>query len=372
MSRAIQRVRSRRGSRGVTMVELLIAMVLALLLSVAIVQLFVSNRQTFNIQEGIARLQENGRFAMEFITRELRDAGYSGCIQDGTQINNVLNKTLASGGLSPMWDFSRTVLGFEGGTSGWTPTPGSGTYADFDFPSAINGTDIITIHTSELLPLKAFQAGNLTAAAVGEAAITTNQATGLNQNDILFVTDCDKGAIFQVTNANPGTTIAHEVTTKTTSGAVTRYPGNAIKALGHVYGQNNGASPAGPAEISRLRAVSFFIRNDTNGRPALWRRIYNEAPEELVKGVEDMQILYGIATDVNQWGTVSYYVSADQVAAGDWNKVASVRIHLLLQSDDNMAKNPIPYTFNGTTTTPTDRRVRREFVTTVGIRNQIL
>lgn len=53
-------------------------------------------------------------------------------------------------------------------------------------------------------------------------------------------------------------------------------------------------------------------------------------------------------------------------------KVVSVRISLLMQSiENNIASQPQSYTFNGTTTTPTDRRLRQAFTTVVALRNRM-
>ncbi|HMR72841.1 MAG TPA: PilW family protein, partial [Candidatus Saccharibacteria bacterium] len=50
--------------------------------------------------------------------------------------------------------------------------------------------------------------------------------------------------------------------------------------------------------------------------------------------------------------------------------VFSVRISLVLRTaDDNLVEAPQPYTINGVTTTPTDRRLRRVFTTTIALRN---
>ncbi|MDO9107004.1 MAG: PilW family protein [Methylovulum sp.] len=61
---------------GLTLIELMIAMLLGVFLIGGVVQIFVSSKQTYRMQEGLSRLQENGRFAMDFISRDLRMAGY--------------------------------------------------------------------------------------------------------------------------------------------------------------------------------------------------------------------------------------------------------------------------------------------------------
>ena len=61
---------------GVTLIELMIALLISSLLILAMVFLFLSGRSSFVTQEQVARQQENGRFAWQLITRELQQAGY--------------------------------------------------------------------------------------------------------------------------------------------------------------------------------------------------------------------------------------------------------------------------------------------------------
>lgn len=61
---------------GISLIELLVALVLGLVLLLGISQVFLSSRQTFATNEAMSKLQENGRFALEFIARSARQAGY--------------------------------------------------------------------------------------------------------------------------------------------------------------------------------------------------------------------------------------------------------------------------------------------------------
>ena len=61
---------------GLTIVELLVALVLSLLLLTGIVQVFLASKQTYATNEAMSVLQENGRFALEFVARSVRMGGY--------------------------------------------------------------------------------------------------------------------------------------------------------------------------------------------------------------------------------------------------------------------------------------------------------
>ena len=72
----------RSSQSGFSLLEMLLAMALGLIVVTGIVQLFIGNSQSAGIISGQARLQENARFAFEFISSAARRAGYFGCIRD--------------------------------------------------------------------------------------------------------------------------------------------------------------------------------------------------------------------------------------------------------------------------------------------------
>jgi type IV pilus assembly protein PilW len=69
---------SRRRQHGVGLVELLVTMLLGALIVAGVVALFNANRQSFRLQDGVSLAQEQGSFALNFLMRDLRRAGYPG------------------------------------------------------------------------------------------------------------------------------------------------------------------------------------------------------------------------------------------------------------------------------------------------------
>lgn len=67
-----------RRQTGLSLVELMISITLGLLLLVGVVNLFLGSQQSYRTQETLARLQEAGRFSMDFLVQDLRRAGYWG------------------------------------------------------------------------------------------------------------------------------------------------------------------------------------------------------------------------------------------------------------------------------------------------------
>jgi type IV pilus assembly protein PilW len=123
-----------------------------------------------------------------------------------------------------------------------------------------------------------------------------------------------------------------------------------------------------PNGAKNLQTVTYSIAPGASGQPALFRHEFNQPPQELVEGVEDMQILYGVDNDTD--GFPNQYMPANLVA--DFEEVVAVRVQLLLQSmNDFVADVPQTYTFNGATVTPGDRRIRQVFTSTIALRNRI-
>ena len=66
---------------GFHVIELMVAMVLALLILAAIGGLYVSTKQTFRVQDNTSGIDEVLRAIEEDMSREIRKAGYFGCFR---------------------------------------------------------------------------------------------------------------------------------------------------------------------------------------------------------------------------------------------------------------------------------------------------
>ncbi len=69
-----------RLQQAFSLVELMIAMAVGLLLVLAVIQVFLASRQSFVVQQEMAALQENARFVLSRLSRDLRQAGMFGCL----------------------------------------------------------------------------------------------------------------------------------------------------------------------------------------------------------------------------------------------------------------------------------------------------
>lgn len=336
----------RAGQRAYSIVEFMVAITIGLFLLGGIAFVYVGNKQSYRMQESVWQLQDNSRFAMEFLVKDLRMAGFRGCNSNAITPVNTLNS-----GTNFNYNFALGLQGFEAVGSSWSPAlPAEVSAAN---PSPSTGSDIITTR-------RALEPGiGVTAPFMNtnSAALHVDAGNTLNQFDIVLVTDCTASAILQISGANPGTsgTIAHN-----TGVGV---PGNATTNLGKIFRDD--------AEIMKLATVTYYIAPSSMqaGSRSLWRKVGGNAAEELAEGVENMQVLYGEDTDND--GSVNHYVTANNVT--DMNHVSSLKLSFLMATlDDNITRAPQPYTFNGATVTPTDRKLRRVFSNVVNLRNRTM
>ena len=65
-----------RQQQGLTLIEIMVALLIGAFLLAGVIQIFIVNKQTYRVQENLSRIQENGRFAMDYLSRYVRLAGY--------------------------------------------------------------------------------------------------------------------------------------------------------------------------------------------------------------------------------------------------------------------------------------------------------
>ena len=355
---------------GVTLIELLVATAVGILLLAGVIQIFAGNSQTNRFNDSLARIQENGRFAIEELTREIRMAGFLGCTgQLGlVAVNNTLGAT-APASFDPFT-----------GLQGWEATnTGPGEVLALDLAAAT--ADVLTGDWDSSVgspPLQAFQAvpGNdiIRVWRGGEAAgriiatagdtVTLTASPQFQDGDMVVLSDCQSLDLVRACNV---TTTAVE-TELDMAGCPAGEPRSTLPL---VRGTGVGA------QANRLVGTIFYIGkrgNDATSPPALFRqRVGGDGAllgaEELAEGVESMQITYGIDDTGDR--RLDRYVTAD--AVDDWTRVLAVRVSLLLVAPDNNIVDPgQQVTFNNADQLPGDRRLRQTMTTTISLRNRTL
>lgn len=350
-----------RSQRGVSLVELMVAMVLGLLLTAGVLQVFSGNSQAYRFHEALSRIQENGRFALDELTREIRMAGYLGCSSQATNINNWLDGAPAdfdpgigiqgweangtATGATLTLNYSAATVSTNGGP--WA-TNGGAALPTFN---ARAGSDIVRVWRGDETVSRIV--------SIGTDSVVVSGSNDLQAQDLLLLSDCRTADWVQACSVSAAGT---DIEVGLTTGC----------SLGNNPALEISAAPGG--EVSRIMGNIYYVsRESANAPPALYRSMLTDTAaavigEPLVEGVENLQILFGIDDSGNR--QIDRLVTANNVP--DWRSVVAVRISLLLVStEDNIVDAPQQVFFNGATQTPTDRRLRQVMTTTIALRNRM-
>lgn len=390
MTKAQVRVKASfpRSVRGVSLIELMIALVLGLLVTAGILQLFVGNKQTHMSNEALARVQENARFSIEEIKREFRTAGTHGFCAARLQINNHLNPGCPNY-VDAIFDASQAFIGWEYSGTGrneahtiadldpadeppgnWTHRRSDGTLVDlpeFLEDRVVPGSDVVVIRRLVVIP---GVTGSTTAKNnPGQASIGLNGGSTLFENEIVLVTNCTTGAdLFQNMSAGKASAVS------TGKGACNNPgPGN----LNNVPWST---SYDDTMQMYRVRSMAYYVGfNEERQEPGLYRAdisrgLINIVHEELAEGIETMQVLFGYSLPGDEGGdgqSVDFWLTAAEVT--NWEFIIGARAAFLIRSPESAGDGRIQRTYDlaGTAVThPEDNRLRQPFSVSVGLRNR--
>lgn len=408
-------MRPRRRVSGLSLIELMVALALGAFLILGLVQLFSASRSTFLAAEGLSRVQETGRTAMDWMQRDLRMAGHMGCVSDqavflgsAPRFQNLLEQLAVVGppavaAIPPpfLYRVGSGVQGFEATGTGvndivdrsvaenpagtaavasWTPS----LPADLSpilaagVGQAVEGSDVVVVRyfSAESLPVELVVPGAPSVVRLPAGTAAANPDF-FRPGAIYGLNDCIQAAVFQLTSQT-----GDDLTVAQSGLNLRTFDGTAQFAQGSM--------------IYRVEAVAYYVGVGTNGQPALFRWFatpnganLNAQREELLDGVEMLQAQYGLDTTAALSlpdGTVDATLVAAPInqdnqaiagmpVRGQWLRAGTVRIGVLVRSpqvaqSESTATNE--YVVNGTRVTAfADRRVRQVYESTVAMRNRL-
>ncbi|MCX2780249.1 PilW family protein [Microbulbifer thermotolerans] len=332
--------------RGLSLIELMIGILLSSLLLLGVLQIFQSNSDTMRMQTAFSRVQESGRFAIDLLSKEIRSADYWGCVSDVASIDNHLN--VSSGFLASI------------GADGVQGIDNADSSEKVDSIDVVDGTDILILSgTMDACG----GVGRLVDTSVpGELKVTSN--CPITAGQVVLVSNCLAADALTITGVSgtPGggsdRVIAHA------AGSVkSGWIENTSDTLAMSYGAD-----------SRLLLPyqrTFFIAKSTAGTNSLFMREVtgsSDVTQEIVPGIEDMQVSYGRDTTGN--GIVDTWQDASSnlnVMAG----VTAIKLQLLVASEGNAGAGEQKITeLDGIETIYSDGRLRKLYVATVKVRNR--
>lgn len=307
---------------GFSLVELMIALLLGLLLMSGIIAVYLESKQSFVQDEAISRVQENGRFALRLLTREIAMGGfYAGVTEPGAISAPAGADACATWLLNP----TQVIETYNNADGGVSAAFGTCTLA------AVAGTDVIAVRRASDKPVILhgdWQTG-FTAFTAAQHYLHT-ESSGLGPAEI------------RLGSALNGATL--------TSGAST-------------------------ADVWNYFGRIYYIGTE-NGIPSLCTRTaQNTAQTCPVSGVESLQLELGVDTSGD--GIPDRFISgAVSPVVGDVDvaTVVSMRVNLLVRSPElarSFAAESRNWVVGDETITTNDQYYRRVFSATVPRNNQI-
>ncbi|MEO8151692.1 MAG: PilW family protein [Rhizobacter sp.] len=369
---------------GFTLVEMMIALGLGLVLIVSMTSVYLSSKTASRRLDQLSTVQQNVRIAFEYLSDDARGAGMRGCQTGGTAANFV--NPLAAGLTT---NYGTGVEGYNAvaapsypltdvnTASSWTTNTAASGGANTIPVGTIAGTAGTMTPGSDVLVLRvAGKAVRLSASTTSGAAAlnienvssgkcysptTTDRVSGFCASSHGLIASCSNARVFTV------------ATTATSPGG----------KLNFTTGITLGGDPiyaSGTAEVFPLQTIVYYVKASSNGSGnSLYRHVFDgngDDDQELIEGVETMQVTYGIDSSSPPNGAIDSYVTASGLT-GDWATVGAVRVSLLVRGLDPVGADvavPATAVVNGTTVTfPTSgaKYDRRVFTTTIALRNKI-
>lgn len=310
--------RSRVWQRGLTLIELMVALTLGLFLTLGLMLMMSDSSRTFKIQDDYARLQENAVSGLNYVSDSLRHAGFFGNLTD------TATTLQAVGALTITSDCGNTF---------------TNTVPVFGYAS------LTTANVNTALPCIAaanFRPGPVLIARLATGYPVPDPNNDGNPNDGFGTVNAPSTGIYVQADVVSGqffvgTGYAGMVTANTVKKYASDRHFPVFPYQMHVYYIRPCSRPTG--------AGSTCLAADDGGRPIptlVRQELQASAMVErpLAEGVERISLLYGLDSIPAGTGDgIADRFVADplSIAADGWQRVVAVRVALLVRTP-----NPVP------------------------------
>lgn len=341
---------------GFSIVELMVAILIGLIILAGVVQVVVTSRTTYVGQEDMSFIQENARYAMDVLGKDIQGAGYRGCTGQGARVAMVAGA--AENDVAAAFFAPGALQGF-----------GSVAEGNAGAPPGFEGRrrNVIGDTPSESILIRRFAGAERPVESQSGTTITLAGAGNFASDNLGIVAeDCRRIGVFR--GQADGTAIT--VVPGENSGITSIKPspdqdmicsGAATCDASYMQNYNRGAV------VMDYVARAYYIgTSEMAGMPALMRaevRGGNLINEEIALGVEDMHLRYGVRAN---GGNLQYFSAED---VGDWNQVVAVEVQLLFRSQSQSSPQETAETIGERT--HSDRHMRQLVTSTFRIRNRI-
>lgn len=285
---------------GFSLVEVLVSIAIALLLLAGIIQLFVSNKQAYRLQEGISILNENARFSLSQLKYHLRMADHWGGV-DPNVIDTSTAPAITDDCSAGYATDNIGLKGYEGDAT-----------VPAELTACIPAGDYVA--NSDIIVMR-----------YGTAPVDGLITDDLDADEVyLRVAAGRRGQIFKGDNAG---SLSSDLTDSDTSSLepfnIQNYPFDFVAYFVRPCSSQN-AGTAGVCDAAD---------DDTPTLVRLRLQGTSLVQEDIAAGVEQMQIVYGVDTNDNL-NADTYKTATEIEAANEWPNVVSARFDLLVRSQE--------------------------------------
>ncbi|EXJ10344.1 PilW family protein [Nitrincola nitratireducens] len=310
-------------ARGFTLIELMISLAIGLIILSAVVYIFLSNSQTYRLNEAQSRVQENGRFALEYLTREVRQAGFNPTIEFcggvGENRGNPVNENFESASADIVSSQMRFMVNWSRPDDAALiesvinpfKIDNSGVVVESKNINTLNtvatalnpiaGSDVLEVtkpNSTRGLRWHGLTAHNSTSFTIDAPNILNDQLTNTNNaidQGLLANSDLKNILIALDQDCTRGTVFSGEV-----SGGTVVFPTNSIndnsgnnstRQMGFDYTGGRLVVAAELTSTNQLSTVRYFIAQPVGAEvPSLYRQFNNGNPQALVEGVNTFTV----------------------------------------------------------------------------------
>lgn len=298
----------RAGAVGVSLIELMVALVIGLILVAGAVTVFIKARDIYGTNDSVSRLQETARLAMSVVESDVRMANYWGLMSRATFIENRACGT-------PITTTVAGSCGTQVACPGGTVTAS----AAFDADNYIDG-------------LNGALAGNILQATGRSLSCNAVSGAGIEPgSDVLLVRRAGSTALAPA--ATPTANTAYLATTRTIG---TIFVGNNLPSSYSSLGTTTPPSYEVRPFISNVYYVADRSVDDPNF-PSLRRKQLGAGTggpamidQEIAPGVEDLQVLFGWDTVGGGDARADVYLPPQVIPAS--GNIVAVRVCMTIRS----------------------------------------
>ena len=360
--------------RGVTLIELMIAMTLGLAIVAAVGYVYISGTVGYKTQDAQSRMQEDARFITETVSRDVRMAGFFGCtrsdvlndhgyielVASAPVMTNPTDWLAAGTAVDRFVDVGYFIRGISAGSTNASPAlPG---YAMLSGSLQANTDVVLILRSSE----------DQQAVVPGDSATfgLARPLAGVSSSDnvTLVVSNCEVAKIIKPTYQSVKSGSTTTTTLKVANGMNKSVAdGGKAEEVSRVFGND--------ATVSLFTPSIFYVAKPTaaNPLPTLRRATIaqNSASnyggwqttggDIVATGVETFQTSYFVTANLGTTtATSSEKTLADMEAnPSNWPNVTAVRVRFTMVAQAT-----------GTAVSTADSKLRQNYDFTVGVRSR--